>query len=227
VTARRGFATTAAVVALLSVDGQSHNLDEYLQAARLSLVRDRVALELDLTPGVAVAPGIIAIIDRDADAAISSEEARAYARTVMSDVRLSLDGQAIGVKLDRVEVPSAADLRAGLGTIAIRASSSVDRLGGGRHSLQFRNDHRPGGAAYLINALAPDDAAIRVISQTRDPIQREGRIEYEIRSSSPARWFWLFAVVACFPRQVVAFVRRVRTARATSRRPGLSARPTP
>ena len=101
-TARRGFATTAAVVALLSVDGQSHNLDEYLQAARLLLVRDRVALELDLTPGVAVAPGIIAIIDQDADAAISSEEARAYAQTVMSDVRLSLDGQAIGVKLDRV-----------------------------------------------------------------------------------------------------------------------------
>lgn len=214
-TARRGFATTAAVVALLSVDGQSHNLDEYLQAARLSLVRDRVALELDLTPGVAVAPGIIAIIDRDADAAISSEEARAYAQTVMSDVRLSLDGQAIGVKLDRVEVPSAADLRSGLGTIAIRASSSVDRLGGGRHSLQFKNDHRPGGAAYLINALAPDDPAIRVLSQARDPIQREGRIEYEIHSSSPARWFWLFAVVACFPRQVVAFVRKLRTARAT------------
>ena len=98
-TALRGIATTAAVVTLLSVDGQAHNLDEYLQAARLSLVRDRIALELDLTPGVAVAPGIIAIIDRDADAAISSEEARAYAQTVMSDVRLSLDGHAIGVRL--------------------------------------------------------------------------------------------------------------------------------
>ena len=39
-TALRGIATTAAVVTLLSVDGQAHNLDEYLQAARLSLVRD-------------------------------------------------------------------------------------------------------------------------------------------------------------------------------------------
>ena len=206
-TALRGIATTAAVVTLLSVDGQAHNLDEYLQAARLSLVRDRIALELDLTPGVAVAPGIIAIIDRDADAAISSEEARAYAQTVMSDVRLSLDGHAIGVRLDRVEVPSTADLRAGLGTIAIRASGSVERLGGGRHSLQFKNDHRPDGAAYLINALAPDDPVIRVVSQTRDPIQREGRIEYDIRWSSATRWFWLFAVVACFPRQVATLFR--------------------
>jgi hypothetical protein len=210
VTALRAIATTAAVAVLLpSIDGQAHNLDEYLQAARLSLVRDRVALELDLTPGVAVAPGIIAIIDRDADAAISSEEARAYGQTVMSEIRLSLDGHAVDVSLDRVEVPSAPDLRAGLGTIAIRASGSLTRLGGGRHSLQFRNDHRPGGAAYLINALAPDDPAIRVIGQARDPIQREGRIEYEIRSSSAARWFWLFAVAACFPRQVAALVRKL------------------
>lgn len=207
---------TAAVVALLSIDGQAHNLDEYLQAARLSLVRDRVALELDLTPGVAVAPGIIAIIDRDADAAISSEEARVYGQTVMSEVRLSLDGHAVDVRLDRVEVPSPADLRAGLGTIAIRASGSVDRLGGGRHFLQFKNDHRPSGTAYLINALAPDDPAIRVISQARDPIQREGRIEYEIRSSSGARWFWLFAIMACFPRQLASLFRTLTAATAST-----------
>ena len=81
----------------------------------------------------------------------------------------------------------------------------------------------------MINALAPDDPAIRVLSQARDPIQREGRIEYEIRSSSPARWFGLFAVVACFPRQVVAFVRIGGGADCASdmKAPRLSARPTP
>jgi hypothetical protein len=210
VTPLRAIATTAAVAVLLSIDTQAHRLDEYLQAARLSLVHERVAMELDLTPGVAVAPEIIGIIDRDADAAISPEEARAYGQTVISDVRLTLDGHAVDVTLDRVEVPSTADLRAGLGTIAVRGSGSVDRLGAGRHSLHFRNDHHPGEAAYLINALAPGDPAIRVISQARDPIQREGRIDYEIRSSSAAHWFWLFAVLACFPRQVGALVRRMR-----------------
>jgi hypothetical protein len=192
---------------VLSIDGQAHTLDEYLQAARLSLVPERVALELDLTPGVAVASQIIAIIDRDADAAISPEEARGYGQAVMSDVRLTLDGRAVDVRLDRVEVPSTADLRAGLGTISVRASGSVDRLGAGRHSLQFQNNHRPGGAAYLINALAPDDPAIRVVSQTRDPIQREGQIEYEIRSSSAVRWFWLAAIAAC-----ASLFRKVRVA---------------
>ena len=211
-TALRAIASTAAVAVLLSIEGQAHRLDEYLQAARLSLVREGVALELDLTPGVAVAPAIIAIIDRDADAAISREEARAYGQAVISDVRLTLDGHAVEVRLDRVEVPSADDLRAGLGTIAVRASGSVDRLGAGRHSLQFQNNHHPAGAAYLINALAPDDPAIRVVGQRRDPIQRDGRIEYEIGSSSAARWFWLFALVAGFPRQLASLFRKVRVA---------------
>jgi nickel/cobalt exporter len=212
-TALRAIGTTAAVAALLSIDGQAHTLDEYLQAARLSLARERVALELDITPGVAVASEIVAIIDRDADAAISSEEARAYGQAVMSDVRLTLDGRALDVRLERVEVPSAADLRAGLGTIAVRASGVVDRLGAGPHSLQFQNNHHPDRAAYLINALAPNDPAIRVVRQRRDPVQREGRIEYEIRSSSAARWFWLFAIVACFPRQLGSLFRKVRGAR--------------
>ena len=197
---------------LLSIDGEAHRLDEYLQAARLSLVREGAALELDLTPGVAVASEIIATIDRDADAAISPEEARAYGQAVMADVRLTLDGHPVDVRLDRVEIPSAADLRAGLGTIAVRASGSADRLGAGRHSLHFQNNHHPGGAAYLINALAPDDPAIRVVGQRRDPIQREGRIEYEIGSSPAARWFWLFALVACFPRQLASLFRKVRVA---------------
>jgi hypothetical protein len=202
----------AAAVALLSIDAQAHRLDEYLQAARLSLVRDGVALELDLTPGVAVASEIIAIIDRDANAAISPEEARVYGQAVLSDVRLSLDGRAIDVRLERVEVPSAADLRDGLGTIAVRASGGVDRLGAGRHSLQFRNDHHPGGAAYLINALAPGDPAIRVVSQHRDPTQRQGRIEYEIHpSSSAGHWWWLLAIAACFPRHVASLSRKVRS----------------
>ena len=203
-TALRGIATTAAVAVLLSIDGEAHRLDEYLQAARLSLVREGAALELDLTPGVAVASEIIATIDRDADAAISPEEARAYGQAVMADVRLTLDGHPVDVRLDRVEIPSAADLRAGLGTIAVRASGSADRLGAGRHSLHFQNNHHPGGAAYLINALAPDDPAIRVVGQRRDPIQREGRIEYRDRFVAGSS-----LVLAVRPRGVLPQAARV------------------
>jgi hypothetical protein len=57
----------------------AHRLDEYLQAAMLSLEKDRVQVQLRLTPGVAVFPFIVSIIDTDSDGAISIGEQRAYA----------------------------------------------------------------------------------------------------------------------------------------------------
>jgi hypothetical protein len=201
-----------AVSLLLTADAEAHRLDEYLQAARLSLMPDRVVLELDLTPGVAMAPEVIGLVDRNADQAISSQEAREYGQRALSEITLRLDGRPLSVMLDRVEIPSAADLRAGLGTISLRAEAAVERLPAGRHDLRFRNDHHPGSAVYLINALHPESPAIQVVSQHRDPMQREGRIEYEIAPSSKASWLWLFAGLACFHRYLGAGFNRLRRA---------------
>ena len=55
-----GFAAaTAGLLLVLSASPSAHRLDEYLQAARLSLAHTRVELEIDLTPGASVADGII------------------------------------------------------------------------------------------------------------------------------------------------------------------------
>jgi nickel/cobalt transporter (NicO) family protein len=203
----------AVFLVILTAGARAHRLDEYLQAARLSLAHERIAVELDLTPGVSIAPAILSTIDRDTDRIISPQEARAYAQTVLSEVALSLDGRAVVVTLDRVEVPPAGDLRAGLGTIELRASGTIERLAAGRHELQFRNDHHPESAAYLINALAPGNAAVRVASQHRDPMQREGRIEYEIAPASSLQWLWLVPAVACFHRYIRAGSRRLMNLR--------------
>jgi hypothetical protein len=194
---------------LLAADAQAHRLDEYLQAARLSLMPDRAVLELDLTPGVAVTPEIIGLVDRNADDVISPQEAREYGQQALAEMTLTLDGRPLSVILDRVEIPSAADLRAGLGTIALRAGAAVERLPTGRHDLWFRNGHHPGSAVYLINALHPENPAIRVASQSRDSTQREGRIEYEVAAASRARWLWLFAGLACFHRHIAAGFNRL------------------
>ena len=77
---RGTFAATAVIVLMLSTAPAAHRLDEYLQAARVSLERTRVALEVDLTPGAKVADGIIALIDRDGDSRISPLEAESYGR---------------------------------------------------------------------------------------------------------------------------------------------------
>src|SRR5262245_32885407 len=61
----------------------AHRLDEYLQATRVMIAADRVTLELDLTPGVAVAPAIFKAIDGDGNGSISPAEADAYAAQVV------------------------------------------------------------------------------------------------------------------------------------------------
>jgi nickel/cobalt exporter len=201
-----------AVSLLVRADAEAHRLDEYLQAARLSLIPDRVVLELDLTPGVAIAPEVIGLVDRDADQVISSQEAREYGQQALSGITLTLDGRPLNLILDRVEIPSAADLRAGRGTIELRAGAAVERLAAGRHDLRFRNDHHPGSAVYLINALHPENPAIQVASQHRDPAQREGRIEYEVNPSSRPHWLWLCAGLACFHRHIAAGFNRLMRA---------------
>ena len=203
----RSFAI-AVVLLVLSADVRGHRLDEYLQAARLSLASERVALEIDLTPGIAIAPGIISDVDSDRDGTIAPVEARAYGQTVLSNIELTLDGRPVNVAMDRVEVSPAGELRDGVGSIQLRASASVDRLTAGRHDLRFENNHHPGAAVYLVNALAPDDRNVGVVGQYRDPSQRTARIEYDVRRPASAQWLWMFAGAACFHRLAAAVFRR-------------------
>ena len=169
----------AAAVAVLAIPGESraHRLDEYLQAARVSLARDAVVVEVDLTPGASIAPAIVTLLDRDRDRAISPGEAGAYGQAVLADLAMDLDGQTIPLTLSRVEMPSLAEMHDGLGTIRLRASGSV-QAAAGRHRLRVRNTHQPVASVYLANALVPEDRAIAVVAQARDPRQQELRVEY-------------------------------------------------
>ena len=70
----------------------AHRRDEYLQAARIAIDPGRVQIELDLTPGIALAEAIIADIDRNRDGSLSADEQRAYASLVLSALTLEVDG---------------------------------------------------------------------------------------------------------------------------------------
>ena len=200
--------TAAVILFVLAMPATSvaHRLDEYLQAARLSLARNQITLEVDMTPGVNVAPAIAALIDRDRDGAISRDEAGAYGQSVLQEVVLELDGRPIPLTLTRVEIPSRDEMHDGMGTIQLRASNRSEYVAAGRHHLHFRNDHQPGGSVYLVNALMPDDGGVAVLSQARDPRQQSIRIEYAVGSPWTARVLWL--VVAALVAH--GFSRRLR-----------------
>ena len=113
------------VVVLLAPRAEAHQLDEYLQAARLDISRDRVGIELDLTPGISIAPQLIALIDADADGSVSDAEMGAYATQVLRELSLRVDGQPLALTLTRATFPAWADVREGTGTIRLEAVAAA------------------------------------------------------------------------------------------------------
>src|ERR1051326_5336806 len=97
-TARKSWPGRAVVVfaigltAMASASLAAHRRDEYLQAARITIEPSRVRIDLDLTPGIALAHDIVAGIDRDGDGVVGADEAQAYATRVLGDLRLDVDG---------------------------------------------------------------------------------------------------------------------------------------
>ncbi|PYR95835.1 MAG: hypothetical protein DMG12_27820, partial [Acidobacteria bacterium] len=106
-----------AILLTLPATTGAHRLDEYLQATRLSLALNRIVVEIDLTPGVDVAPMIFALINTDHDGRISEAEGRAYASQFLKEIVLEVDGQGQRLALVSSQFPSFLEMSAGLGTI--------------------------------------------------------------------------------------------------------------
>ena len=161
----------------------AHRLDEYLQATRLSLALDRIVLKADLTPGVDVAPLVFSLINTNHDGRISEAEGKAYARQVLSETIVEVDGKRQHLDLVSSQFPSFEEMRDGVGTIRIEARASWTGSPG-RHSLFYQNNHRPDLGAYLVNALVPMNREIEITDQHRDPLQRGIRLGFDVKASS-------------------------------------------
>src|SRR5258705_13835952 len=83
-------ALAVGLLASASAPASPHRRDEYLQATRIAIDPGRVLIELDLTPGIEVAQGIVADIDRDRNGVVAADEAQAYAARVLRDIRLDI-----------------------------------------------------------------------------------------------------------------------------------------
>jgi hypothetical protein len=173
-------ALTIAVVAVVAAGGVSaHRLDELLQATRIGIADDRVDLELDLTPGIAVAGAIVNDIDGDHDGTLSEDEQRAYVSRVLQDVRLAADGHVLPLKVSSFAFPSIEACRDGLGVIGIRATTPLTSTRGA-HTLTLSNEYHIDDSAFLANALVPDSDRIAIHAQRRDGAQSELAIDYSV-----------------------------------------------
>jgi hypothetical protein len=164
----------SALLALILIGGAAaHRLDEYLQATLIGVTRDGIDVEIQLTPGVAMLPLLMAVIDQDGDGRISSEEEHAYVARMLREVELRVDGVPAPLSLIESKFPAIEAMREGLGAIRMRLRTA--RTG---HALRFENRHLPQVSVYLVNCLAAPSDGLVVKRQQRDEAQRSIAFEY-------------------------------------------------
>jgi hypothetical protein len=163
----------------------AHRDDQYLQATLVAIEPSGVRLQINLTPGVAVAKQVLAEIDRDRDGAISENEAAAYAGLLKSDLTLRLDGRKLDLNLTASEFVSREELRTGSGILQMEFSAIFGPLAAGSHRLTLENRHLTAISVYLINAVQPRFPTVQITRQRRNENQSAGETEFTFDPSRP------------------------------------------
>jgi len=205
----------SALLALSLVGGAAaHRLDEYLQATLIGVTRDGIDVEIHLTPGIAMLPVLMAVIDQDGDGRISLGEERAYVGRVAGEVELRVDGVPAPLSLIESQFPAIEAMREGLGTIRMKLRTA--RSG---HEVRFENRHLPQVSVYLVNCLAAPSDRLVVSRQERDEAQRSIAFAYSFGAGAVtgprAAWtalgpFWPAAIGMLLAARMAVLMYRAK-----------------
>jgi len=158
----------------------AHNLDEYQQAAVISIHPDEVHISLRLVPGVAVLPGLLKGMDPNSDGVLSEAEQHAYVARLLSDLSLRIDGAPVSLQVRSAYFPAISLMREGLAEIRLELAGQAP-AGGENRTLVFENRHLRNVSDYLANVLVPSDEGLEILSQRRN----ESQSFYELRYRQP------------------------------------------
>lgn len=161
----------------------AHRLDEYLQATLVTIEPGEVRLQINFTPGVAVAEQVLTQIDRNHDGVISTNEAASYAESVRRQLTVALDHHKVPLNLTASNFPQLAELQTGWGIIQLDFTATTGALSAGPHKLTLKNRHLPGLSVYLLNAAQPKSGLVQITRQSRNKQQSTGEIDFVVTRS--------------------------------------------
>ncbi|WP_161884361.1 hypothetical protein [Deinococcus alpinitundrae] len=172
------------LLALLLGLAQAHPVDEVVQGAYLTLAPGKVQLELDLTPGTQVAATVLSAIDTDTDGKITGTEARSYAKLVLRQSTLKLNGVVVSWTLDTVEMPPYSDLKTGNAVLKIYALAKRADAAGAQ-SLSYENRYQPVKSQWIANIFLLPAAGWQygVTGQQHSNDGRQLTVKYQVTRS--------------------------------------------
>jgi hypothetical protein len=175
----------ALLLAALCAPAAAHRLDEYLQSTTVRVTADAVSLHVRLVPGVEVAQDVWNSIDTDRSGDLSAAEQQAYARAVLADLALTIDGQESGLAVVNWSFPTRAEIGKGVGQISLGMQAQAPPADGPHH-LRLVARHRSAISVYLVNTLQPSDGTIRVTGQQRSADQARYDLDFTRSAAAPA-----------------------------------------
>lgn len=209
---------TAGLMLLVgAIPANAHRLDEYLEATTIEVSRAQLRLDIRLAPGVAVASSVLDSVDTNRDGAISKAEEQDYGRRVQHDVSVTLDGEAVPLRLVSQRFDGVDEIRHGVGEMQLAFEAELPPGGAHHHRLAFQNTHRSAIAAYLVNSLVPSDRDIHIVSQRRNYRQSMYELRYDQDGAGAASvtfgtlgsWaFVLGVLLVVLGSKVASFLRR-------------------
>ena len=127
-------------------------------------------------------PRYVGIVRRIGDAAAGDElvaqEAIGTGADDLGHLRVGIDDRPLSLEVLDSEFVSPDELRTGMGTIRIHLRGPLGRMSEGTHELHWENCHLTNRSVYLVNALLPRTAGIRITKQHRNETQSRGTIEF-------------------------------------------------
>lgn len=162
----------------------AHPLDVFLQATYITVAPAQIVVELDLSPGVLVAPQVLPQLDIDGDQQISDDEGQAYANTMLHNVVLEVDGKPLALTVTKIDVPPYLTIQAGYGTMRIFTAATLADTPTGTHTTYYRNNYAPTGSAYQVNAFVDKGVAVTLGKQNRDNTQQTMTVGYTVGSAT-------------------------------------------
>ena len=162
-----------------------HRLDEYLQATLVAIEPGDIRLQINLTPGVDVAEQVLALIDRDRDGVISTNEAAAYAEVLKRDLTASRwIGRKVRIETHRVSIPRARRTPHRLGNHSDGILRDARSARGRSAQAHPREPASPPMSVYLFNAAQPKSGTVQITRQKRNDNQSTGEIDFTFHPSA-------------------------------------------
>jgi ABC-type nickel/cobalt efflux system permease component RcnA len=204
---------------LLATPAAAHPADEIVQQVYLTPTAAGLTVQLDLVPGVLVAPQFARVVDVDGNGTLTPAEVDTHVAAVRSALTARVDGRVVELAVTEHRYPPVALLAAGGGTVTVLLAADLpaqaqwveltDRYDPGPSTVQMsvllapdrtqlgRISRGDGGRAVSValapDAAAPSDAAAASTAST----SRASAMLDALRRPLTSPWALLALVAAC------------------------------